>query len=57
MGGVVALEFHADRVRIGVLGLVDDGIGLGELPRRGNVEKSILGGRRNSLNDIGDQAI
>jgi hypothetical protein len=57
VGGIVALEFHADRVRIGVLSLVDDGIRLGELPRRGNVEKSILGGRRNSLNNIGDQAI
>lgn len=57
VGGVVALKFHADGVGIGVLGLVDDGVGLRELSRRGNIEKSILGGRRNSLNDIGDQAI
>jgi hypothetical protein len=55
--GVVALEFHADGVGIGVLGLVDHGIGLGELSRRGDIEKSILGGGRNSFNDIGNQAI
>lgn len=33
VGGVVALEFHANRLRISVLGLVDDGVRFGELSR------------------------
>lgn len=57
VGSVVALEFHTNGVGIGILGLVDDGIGLGELPRRGNVEKSILGGGRNAVDDVGNQSI
>jgi hypothetical protein len=55
--GVVALEFHVDGVGIGILGLVDDGIGFGELSRRGDIKKSILGRRRNAVDDVGNESI
>lgn len=54
VGRVVALEFHTNGVGIGILGLVDDGIGLGELPRRGDIEESILGRGRNAVDDVGN---
>lgn len=57
MGRVVALEFHANRLRISVLRLVDDGVGLREFSRRGDIEKGILGGRRDSVDDVGNQAV
>lgn len=56
MGGVIALDFHVDRVLVHILvRLVQDGVGLGEFSRRGDVEKSVRG--RNALNDIGKKAI
>lgn len=56
MGGVVALDFHVDRVLVPILvGLVQDGIGLGELSGRGDVEKSVR--RRDTLDYIGEKAI
>lgn len=57
MSRVVALQFHMDRVWERVLvRVVDDGVGLGELSRRGDVEDGILRGG-NSVNDIGKEAI
>lgn len=45
MSRVVALKLHMDRVRERVLvRLVDDGVCLGELSRRGDVEDRILRG-------------
>lgn len=56
VGGVVALDFHVDRVLVHVLvGLVHDRIGLGELSRRRDVEESV--GRRNALDDVGKKAV
>lgn len=43
--------------RTSSIGLVDHGVGLGELARRGNVEESILGLGGKTVNDIGDEAI
>lgn len=58
MSRVVALELHVDRVWERVLvRVVDDGVGLGELSRRGDVKDGIFRGRGNSLNDIGKEAI
>lgn len=40
--GVVALDFHVDRVLIRILvGLVQDRVRFGELPRRGKIEESV----------------
>jgi len=42
MGRVIALKLHMYRVLIGTLiGFVDNGVGLGELARRGSIEESI----------------
>lgn len=58
MSRVVALQLHVDRVWEHVLvRIVDDGVGLGELSRRGDVKDGILRGGGNSLNDIGKEAI
>lgn len=56
VGGVVALDFHVDGVLVLIhVGLVQDGVGLGKLPRRGDVEKGV--GGRNVLDNIGKKAI
>ena len=39
------------------IGLVDDGVGLGEFAWRSDVEKSILGFGGKTLNDIRDESI
>lgn len=38
-------------------GLVYDGVALGELPRRGDIKKGILGVGGNTINDIGQKTI
>jgi hypothetical protein len=55
---VVTLKLHVDGVVVGIsLGLVDDGIGLGEFPGGGKIENSILRRGGDLSNDIGEETI
>lgn len=58
MRRVVALEFHVDGVLERILvGFVDNGVGLGEFARRGDIEESVLGRRGNPIDDIGQKSV